>query len=569
MDNPKKQLLEKLSQANNVLVTVRADPSVDQLSAAIGLSLVLNKLGKHATAVFSGNVPDVLEFLDPSATLEKNTDSLRDFIISLDKTKADKLRYKVEDKHVKIFITPYRTSIGQDDLEFSQGDFNVDLVIALGVHEQQDLDQAIIAHGRILHDATVSSMTTDVAGNLGSINWVNTQSSSLCEMVTALIDELKKDILDSQMATALLTGIVAETERFSNEKTSAYTMTASAKLMAAGANQQLVATKLQEKPLDDQPQFDPLAMNDLVSNPDSVEELPAKPSDGSLQIEHEADITENIDPNDILSTDKPESQETPHPEIHIDEHGEVRDTPTAPEEQTVKKEPSRLILQPPTLGGTLTGSTQDIMDEPSTDPLSNAEEMRQPLLSRADDRPEPVAPQPEPQQAPKPVQSEATELPPVAPETPEEEPDQTLADLEQAVESPHVEQQAAAVVIDDALTPDVDYARNAVEDAIKAIDEPPLAPIEALNAQPIDLNLHGDANQAAPASDQDYNFNLPPDLVEDHSAAAGPAAPPPVPPPMLPPVPEMQEEALPQPSQPATPQQPQSNPGNPFNLPPA
>ena len=31
--------------------------------------------------------------------------SLRDFIVALDKSKADKLRYKVEDKFVKIFIT--------------------------------------------------------------------------------------------------------------------------------------------------------------------------------------------------------------------------------------------------------------------------------------------------------------------------------------------------------------------------------------------------------------------------------------------------------------------------------
>ena len=41
--------------------------------------------------------------LQPADTLKKNTDSLRDFIISLDKSKADKLRYKVEDRVVKVF----------------------------------------------------------------------------------------------------------------------------------------------------------------------------------------------------------------------------------------------------------------------------------------------------------------------------------------------------------------------------------------------------------------------------------------------------------------------------------
>ena len=125
MDNQKQQVVERLQQANNILVTVSNNPSVDQLAACIGLTIALNKMGKHATAVFSGIVPSTIEFLQPERTLEKNTDSLRDFIIALDKSKADKLRYKVEDRMVKIFITPYRTSISDKDLDFSQGDFMV------------------------------------------------------------------------------------------------------------------------------------------------------------------------------------------------------------------------------------------------------------------------------------------------------------------------------------------------------------------------------------------------------------------------------------------------------------
>src|SRR5215475_3349934 len=142
----KNDLADKLKSANNILVTVSRDPSVDQLAACIGLTLLLNKMNKHAAAIFSGQVPSTIEFLQPEETLEKNTDSLRDFIIALDKSKADKLRYKVEDNVVRIFITPYRTSLSEKDFEFSQGDFNVDAVIALGVAQREDLDQAITAH---------------------------------------------------------------------------------------------------------------------------------------------------------------------------------------------------------------------------------------------------------------------------------------------------------------------------------------------------------------------------------------------------------------------------------------
>ena len=169
-----------------------------------------------------------------------NTNSLRDFIIALDKSKADKLRYKVEDKVVKIFITPYKTSLGPNDLIFSEGDFNVDVVIALGVKKREDLDTAITAHGRILHDATVFSVVAEQDNNnLGAVNWHEPTSSSLCELVTDLADAIKPNTFDAQIATALLTGIVAETNRFSNAKTTPKSMSLSSKLMAAGANQQL------------------------------------------------------------------------------------------------------------------------------------------------------------------------------------------------------------------------------------------------------------------------------------------------------------------------------------------
>src|SRR5690606_20620871 len=157
--NAKQQIVDKIKDKSNILVTVSTNPSVDELSAALGLTLLLNKMKKHATAVFSGAIPPAITFLDPQKTFENTVDSLRDFIIALDKEKADHLRYKVDGDVVKIFITPYRTTITSDDLEFSQGDYNVELVLALGVQNRDELDSALAAHGRILHDATVATLS--------------------------------------------------------------------------------------------------------------------------------------------------------------------------------------------------------------------------------------------------------------------------------------------------------------------------------------------------------------------------------------------------------------------------
>src|SRR5690606_23382660 len=108
---------------------------------------------------FSGSIPPAITFLDPEKTFEDTVDSLRDFIIALDKEKADHLRYKVDGDMVKIFITPYRTVISDQDLEFTQGEYNVEMVVAIGVKNEDDLDRALADHGRIMHDATVASLS--------------------------------------------------------------------------------------------------------------------------------------------------------------------------------------------------------------------------------------------------------------------------------------------------------------------------------------------------------------------------------------------------------------------------
>lgn len=245
----KQRIIDSIKDVTNILVTVSANPSVDELSAALALTIFLNKLGKHATAVFSGEVPPAISFLNPDKTFEQTANSLRDFIIALDKEKADHLRYKVVDDAVKIFITPYRTTISEKDLEFSQGDYNVELVVALNVENSERIDAALTAHGRILHDAIVVTMTAGgIKSGLGSVDWHEDSASGVSEMMVELINDLRTQsaALDEQIATALLTGIVAVTNRFSNNLTSSRVMTVAANLMAIGANQQLVAMKIAE-----------------------------------------------------------------------------------------------------------------------------------------------------------------------------------------------------------------------------------------------------------------------------------------------------------------------------------
>lgn len=532
MDIALKDTIERLKQANNILVTVSRDPSVDQLSAVIGLTLLLNKLDKHATAVFSGAVPSAVEFLEPHKTIEKNTDSLRDFIISLDKSKADKLRYKVEDKVVKIFITPYRTSITDQDLVFSQGDFNVEVVMALGVHERDELDEAITAHGRILHDATVICVNTQHTGGLGAINWVDPKASSLCEMLVSLGNSLKEGVLDSQIANAFLTGIVAETERFSNDKTSSETMSISSKLIAAGANQQLVASKLQEAAqLKEEPQ-PPAAAEPNQPEPEAVIS-----DDGSLKVPHgpEESAEESATDESAETAAAKESDENYElPPVKA----EIEDSEQPEEINNIINGGSSLITEPPSLGGTLTANSKPEALDPAVDPLG-ANNFKSPLLSRrnkeekssehdasaeqpvepAKDVPTPEDLRPDemkqeepkqeaPQETPVPEEIKSAEPRPEEQKPAMSENQSTLADLENTLQSPHINQAKSnsqpPIPSQPAPTsvPDSSDARGAVSDAIASQDQPTLQPLESLNAKELGVDIPHDEASVQPNTTQ-------------------------------------------------------------------
>ncbi len=546
--NPKQQAVERIKDATNILVTVSKNPTVDQLSACIGFTLLLNKLGKHATAVFSGVIPSTLEFLQPEKTLEQNTDSLRDFIIALDKSKADKLRYKVEDEVVRIFITPYRTSITEKDLDFSQGDFNVDVVVALGVTNKEDIDNAIVTHGRILHDAVVISVTNgQSSSDVGSINWHDAMASSLSEMLVSVSESFQSGLLDSQMATAFLTGIVAETERFSNDKTSPKVMTMSAQLMAAGANQQLIAAKLapaEPEPLPSAP-AEPVA----PYLPPGEQELPApvaeepKP-DGEIDINHEPEP-------------EPEKEPVDENEIHIDDQGNLKlqeEIRLAAEEAARKSREQEEKAQSDSMGepaqpaadsSYLAGDSHKVISPINPDkydplaafgpaPAPVTQEVAEPPMQLppvADSASEPSVLQPvDSTPAPEPVSMPEMSTPELTAAASSPVMD-SLAQLEQDVHSPHVG------AVDGALdTPSVDDARQSVMTA--AFDSAPRPQAsQSLGAQNIDMNATAQPVMPTPPAMTAVGDVLQQTSVitpDQTSVPVDPMSPPPVPPPMMP-----------------------------------
>ena len=271
------KVAEKIQRGANILIALSKDPNLDEMSAAIALAIVLDQQKKHVTAIYSGKTPNALEFLKPEETFEKDTSSLQDFIIALNKSKADHLTYKLDGDYVKIYITPYKGQVKKEDLEYSYGDYNVDLVIVFNVNAGTEIDSALSEYGRIMHDASAINITSGLPGRFADLEWSDPEKSSVCEMVYDLLKELEITELSQEVATALLTGILSATERFSNNRTKPTTMAVASKLMEAGADQQLISANILKPETPATPEN--LATSDASATPEAPvsSDIPATP----------------------------------------------------------------------------------------------------------------------------------------------------------------------------------------------------------------------------------------------------------------------------------------------------
>ena len=389
------KVADKIQHATNILIALSKDPNVDEISAAIALAFVLDQQKKHVTAIYSGQTPNALEFLRPEETFQKDISGLQDFIIALNKSKADHLIYQVEGDYVKILITPYKGQIKKEDLEYSYSDYNVDLVIVFNVNSGSEIDSALSEYGRIMHDAMAINITSSVPGRFADLEWSDPSKSSVCEMVYDLLSELEIDNTPQEVATALLTGILSATERFSNNRTKPTTMAVASKLMEAGADQQLISSNILKAETPAVAAENPFATQSPITT-----ETPAAPAAQETQ---EAPATPAIQETPEASA-APAAQASPAASAATPEVPAVSQDSAETPQLTPEQELERMFeqnqasqSQAPTSGSSLPGNSMvaasNVMDDLArlTDSMLSAESPAAPNVTPAAPV-EPIAP---------------------------------------------------------------------------------------------------------------------------------------------------------------------------------
>ena len=154
---------------------------------------------------------------------------------------VDKLKYNVEGDYLYVTVTPLNGNFSAKDVSFEHGPFKFDLVIALGVPQILKMDKIVEQNPTIFDGLHLINIDYHrINEGFGSVNYIDQNASSVCEMLVSLFESLEQGMVDESIATALYTGITSATHNFTIPDTTAKSMTVAAQMLAAGAKQQEV-----------------------------------------------------------------------------------------------------------------------------------------------------------------------------------------------------------------------------------------------------------------------------------------------------------------------------------------
>ncbi|MEK9132276.1 MAG: DHH family phosphoesterase [Patescibacteria group bacterium] len=234
-------ILSLLKKAKNVLVLPSSPIDADSIGSALAFYLALKKLGKTVTIIAEEAIPENYSFLPEVSVISHDLDFVRDFIVTIDcrDLPPENIRHEIQGNKVNIFITPKKGKISKEQVSFSEGGAPFDCIVTVDAADPSQFKKVYENFTELFHLVPVINIDHHTSNNsFGKINHIDVMASSTTTLVMPLIEELGQNLMDADIATLLLAGLITDTGSFQNPNTTPDAFAVAAKLIGYGARQQ-------------------------------------------------------------------------------------------------------------------------------------------------------------------------------------------------------------------------------------------------------------------------------------------------------------------------------------------
>ncbi len=242
------QIAETIKRSSNPLLIVPRGSGADGYATALGFASVMKKLGKRADIVAAdGPTPASLQFLKNHETIASDLVNLRKLVIELDtsKTKARDVSHEEKDGHLRISITPDTGFWAMSDVRVLTSDYRYDLVVCIGASGLEACAHFYEQHPDFFFRTPIINIDHSPANeHFGQLNVVDLTAAACGEVCHDLVHAIDPELLDEEIATAFLTGMIAKTKSFKTSNVTPKTLQTASALIARGARRDEIVKRL-------------------------------------------------------------------------------------------------------------------------------------------------------------------------------------------------------------------------------------------------------------------------------------------------------------------------------------
>lgn len=242
------QVLEAIKRSNRPLICIPTGANSDHYATALGLAKVLKKLDKQPTIVAADSKPTKnIEFISGYDEITRKLENLRKFVIELDasKTKVDELSYEIKDEKLYVYLSPKKGFWDAKDVRTSTSGYRYDLIICIGTPDYESCAHLYTENPDFFYRTPIINIDHSPDNeHYGQINVVDLTASACGEVCHDLIESIESGLIDEEVATAFLTGMIAKTKSFKTSNVTPKTLQTASKLIAKGAKREHIVRNL-------------------------------------------------------------------------------------------------------------------------------------------------------------------------------------------------------------------------------------------------------------------------------------------------------------------------------------
>jgi len=186
-------------------------------------------------------------FLPGYTEIKNSLLNLRKFIISLDitNTKVSQIKYKQEESKLNFIISPKDGFFTESDITSGASGFKYDLIIVLDTPDLESLGRIYDNNTEFFYQTPIINIDhSSTNEEFGQINFIELTAVSTSEIVFSLFESFGRDLIDENIATCLLAGLIAETKSFKTNNVTPRALMAASALMSLGARREEIVNNL-------------------------------------------------------------------------------------------------------------------------------------------------------------------------------------------------------------------------------------------------------------------------------------------------------------------------------------